>query len=718
MEIVNRNRDATPAAPRHAARSPWAVALALALLTLVAYHGSFSGPFIFDDRPAIEINESIRSLATALSPPTEGSAVTAHPILNLSFALNYQLGGLTVEGYHAINLLIHLGNGLLLFGLLRRLFASERLRARFGRDATALAGACAALWLVHPLLTESVTFVVQRTESLVSFFYLLTLYASVRAAESAAPRAWLATAIVACALGMGTKEVMVTAPLLVLLCDRTFLAGTFAAAWARRRALYLGLAASWLVLLSLVIRYSGVRSGSGGFDAASSPWTYLLTQCRAIPLYLKLSLWPHPLIVDYGTELVKRFTDVWLPFLALTGAVLATIVGVVRSAVWAVGAAWFFAILGPSSSVVPLPSQTMAEHRMYLPLVPLVIAAVLGLHRLAARRWLVGVLIAVVAGAGLTIARNHDYRSGEAIWRDAVAKLPGNWRAHHSLACMLPVQSPETVAELTTALRLKPDNVESLATLANTFNQTGRPAEAVALCETALRLRPHAFDARCNLGTALVLTGRPANALPHLEEALRQRPGDALAWLWLGAAHLGAGRFDAAIQASEQALRAQPDLPDAWVNLGSAQLQLGHTTEAVAAYRTALRHDPAAADAWCNLGTIHLNQQHLDEAIRHYTTAIRHRPNYVEAINNLGTALLRSGRPADAILRYREAVRLRPDYVDGWLNLGIAFAETGPPAEAIASYQTALRLRPGDSFATQQLARLRAASAAPPAAKP
>ena len=152
-----------------------------------AYHNSFRGPFIFDDVPAIVENATIRHLWPPwqpLMPPRNiSTTVQGRPIVNLSLAINYALNGFRVWGYHALNLATHIGAGLVLFGIARRTLRQPRLQQRFGEAAEMLALAIAILWVVHPLQTESVTYVVQRAESLMGLFYLLTLYGFIRGAE-------------------------------------------------------------------------------------------------------------------------------------------------------------------------------------------------------------------------------------------------------------------------------------------------------------------------------------------------------------------------------------------------------------------------------------------------------------------------------------------------------------------------------------------------------
>ena len=298
-------------------RSTGLAGVAIVLAALVAYYNSFSGPFIYDDVVSITENPTIRHLwpvGRVLSPPAH-LPVTGRPLLNLSLALNYALSGNAVWSYHALNLLIHILAGLTLFGLVRRTLLRQGnggqalqqpvLSKQFGEASMPLAFAVALLWVVHPLQTECVTYVTQRAESLMGLLYLLTLYCFVRGAESArtlnaerrTPNAespttnyelptterrrlsdyssslWMLASVGACLLGMASKEVMVSAPLMVLLYDRTFVAGSFRAAWQNHWRLYLGLAVSWLLLGFLVASTGGNRNGSvasvGACDVAA-----------------------------------------------------------------------------------------------------------------------------------------------------------------------------------------------------------------------------------------------------------------------------------------------------------------------------------------------------------------------------------------------------------------------------------------------------------------
>lgn len=609
----------------------WQIVLLL-LAGLAAYHNSFYGAYVFDDIPAIRENPTIRTLwplTTPLSPPSD-TGVGGRPLANFSFALNHALGGGDVRGYHAANLLLHLGSTLLLYGLVRRTW-----RERTGWSAWSVA----LLWAVHPLTTAAVSYISQRTELLMGFMYFLTLYAFARGAASRR-RVWYAVSVAACGLGMMSKEVMVTAPLVVLLYDRTFAAGSFRAAWTQRRGYYLALAATWLVLAWLLT--GGLSQRSVGFGLGVSPWTYALASAQAVLLYLKLAFWPAPLVFDYG-PVYPITTAASLAALA----VVLTLVGwtaraLRRSTTAGFLAAAFLLLLAPTTSVVPVAEQPIAENRMYLPLAVVVIATAVAAHR-ALRRPAPVVAFAAVAALGLgalTVTRNTDYRSATALWADTVSKRPQNPRARFNYGQQL--------------LRLD------------------RAAEAEQEFRAALRLKPLDPRMHFSLGTALLDGRQPGPAATAFREAARLDPRYASAWYNLGLALRRADNAAAALEPLEQALALQPDFTAAHVEVGNVHFQLDRPAQAIAAYERALQLDPAQADARYNAGSACLELGRIAEAVAHLGEAVRLQPDDPEIRNHHGAALLRAGRVAEAIAAFEQALRLKPDYADARDNLALA----------------------------------------------
>ena len=687
-------------------------AVLIAAAAATAYHNSLRVPFVYDDLKAIPENPSIRHLwppwDALLSAPGD-TTVGGRPVANLTLAVNYALSGTDVWSYHLLNLLVHALSGLTLFGIVRRTLAGPALGARFGRDALPLALAAALLWTVHPLQTESVTYVVQRVESLMGFFYLLTLYLFIRSVGSPRPARWQAAAVVACLLGMGTKEVMATAPVMVLLYDRTFAAGSFRKAWQLRRGMYLSLAATWLPLPLLIAATGWNRGGSVGFNAGVAPGDYWLAQIEAVARYAGLAVWPRPLVFEYGPfrfqglAAVAPFALVTVPLAAATLAALR-----LRPAVGFLGA-WFLVILAPSS-IVPVATQTMAEHRMYLPLAAAAVAAVALTYALLGRRsWpLLGLV--VLALGFLTQARNDDYRSELALWTDTVAKRPENPNARNNLGLALfhAGRVGEAIGQYQEALKLQPSYPGALNNLGNALDRAGRPADAIAMYEAALSLEPRYAAAHFNLAMALDKAGRTAQALPHFEESLRMEPGFAQGRVDYGDALARSGRPAAAVEQFAAALRARPGFAEAHHGLGMALAQSGKVAQAIEEYRTALRMKPDFARAHFDLGNALVQAGRVPEAVSSYEEALRIDPGLAEASNNLGIMLCRTGRPAEGLARIEAAIRAMPDFAQAHFARATALLQTGRRDEAAAEYERVLELRPNDPSATRMLERLRA----------
>ena len=499
----------------------------IVLAGLVAYANSFSGEFVLDDVTSISHNPTIRqlqSLRQVLSPPRNGETVCGRPLLNLSLAINYAFSGTQTRAYHITNLVIHLLNALLLLGILRRSFLLPALRSRLGDAASPLACAIAMLWSVHPLQTESVTYIVQRAESLAGLFYLLVLYSVIRGSQSKRRVRWYILAVVACFLGAATKEAMVTAPLVVLLYDRTFLGGSFRKALRRRWGLYLGLVASW-GLLAMLLTSTGLL-GRGREFGASDPWSYARSQPGVILNYLRLSLWPHRLSLvpfwasdsdlhNLGWPLAQTPGSILLAAMGIALLVVATVRGLIGGRKWGFLGAWFFLVLAPTSSILPL-GELSYEHRTYLSLAAVATAVIVGGYiageGLARRGWLPGraglvagaclVTVAAVILGLLTFRRNDVYRCDLSLWQDTLSNTPHHAQSYYivGLALYQRGRVAEAIEHYQQALRINRDHVLAHNNLGLALAGRGQCDEAIAHYRKALEIKPDFAEAHNNLG--------------------------------------------------------------------------------------------------------------------------------------------------------------------------------------------------------------------------
>jgi protein O-mannosyl-transferase len=593
--------------------------LAILAAGAAVFAGTFSVPFLYDDIPSIVENPHIRTLWPPWEPlRTSGDVditVSGRPLAALTLAVNYAWSGLDVRSYHAFNLLIHLAAALLLFDLVRRTLRLERFGGRFESSAEGLALAVALLWVAHPLQTKAVTYVVQRVESLAALCLLGCLYAALRGAgASRRPRAWQGLAIAAALLGVAAKETAAVAPLLVLLFDRTFLASSLSDAWRQRRALYAGLAASWVLAAILVVNHPRLFVAQEAAQVVS-PLAYAGLQCWAIVRYLRLALWPSELIFDYGmarggAPVPHSFAQIW-PFALIVAALLALTVQATRrrSALGFLGAA-FFLLLAPSSSFVPVALDPIAEHRMYLPLAAVIALVVLGvralLERATARPRFAGAALAVACVAALgwrTVERNRDFASDLTLWSDTAAKRPGNPRAHTNLGLALLARGePErALAEQLEAVKLAPDYAEAIHNLGDAYFRLSRFAEAEVEYRRALQRTPRSVESHHNLGQVLLAQSRPGEALEEFRRALELRPDLADVRVRVADLLYTQGQLEAACAQYALALRQDPRNLRVLNQLGIACARLGRADDAANCFRRALQIDPSYAQARENL---------------------------------------------------------------------------------------------------------------------
>jgi Flp pilus assembly protein TadD len=627
-----------------------------------AYHNSFEGPFFFDDLTAITENPHVRQIWPPWSPLTTpaDTSISGRPLVAFSFALNYALGGLDVFSYHLVNLILHLFSALLVFGIARRTMEGERLRTQLGGEAQWIALAVSLLWMLHPVQTESVTYIVQRTELLVGLFYLLTLYCFIRGA--AQPRrsiGMLLAALASCAAGMASKEVMVTCPVMILIYDRVFVGSSLRQIVRERAWFYTGLAACWGILALLLA--SGPRDATAGLHFSGLIHDYAWIQLSAVVHYLGLVLWPDPLIIDYGNlEEARPLVPPLLATVIMLALLGGTVIALFRRPALGFLGLWFFIIISPTSSIVPITTEVAAERRLYLPSLALITLLVLAGHfvlrrlarrlswpdprRAAAAALAVG-LLAITYGV-LTRHRNETFRSTRSIWADAVASSPDNPRARLNLGTALLDLNrvDEAIAQLRRALELRPKFPQAMSNLGGALAKKEQFGAAERLIRSALRLDPQLADAHGNLANVLMHRGQRAAAMKHFKRALALAPNKVTHRMNMGWAFELSGDHVLAIRQFELVLAGQPRHVGALRVIGRLMVRHRRPKEAIPYYRRAIALRPDDAELHNDLGVALALSGGLAQAIRHFRMALKLSPTHAKARDNLTRALARTGR--------------------------------------------------------------------------
>jgi len=608
----------------------WLSASLIAVAVIAAYSTGLHTPFQYDDLSTIVENDSIKRLSDlhlVLSPPPNATPTSGRPLLNLSFAVDYAMTGLNVSGYHATNIALHLVAALLLFGIVRWTLRLPAVGLESRADL--IAAATAAIWAVHPIQIGAVTYISGRSEVLMAVCYFVVLAAAIRAAHSSA---WTVVAVVACGIGMASKESMVTAPVAVLLYDRAYIYDRFATALRERWRLYAGLAATWAVLA--VLLFDAPHSASAGFSTGLSPWTYLLNQALVIPEYFRLIVWPDHLLFAFGEAQLLTLADVGAMSLVAPSLVVAAIWLWHRRPVLGFPAVWVFLTLAPTSSIVPIATEVGAARRMYLPLAGIVVLFVVGIVALAQRTprrrpslarplsLVVATVVLIIVLAATTAAQNEEFASAEGLWRGSLERWPSRL-AHRNLAAVLLQEGRRS--EALEHLRAAADQGPlSRYALGVALFDDGRTEEAIVELQRAISETPNeptvALDGRRVLARALAQQRRHYEAADVFAQIAALTPDDVAPRLSRADELLAAGDLAEAHEEYERILAAQPHNSGAQTNDGITLLRLGRVSEALPLLRGVAQREPRNASALMNLASAAAAAGRLDEA----TAAVCH----------------------------------------------------------------------------------------------
>ena len=614
-------------------------AAVVAAVAFIIYLNCYQGQFVFDDRgPSIVENPTIRNLNNirAVLRPPSNATVTSRPVLNLTLAVNYAIEGLeSTVSYHLFNVVIHILNGLLFFGLVRRTLTGPRLSQRHAPYATNLAFVCALVWVAHPLCASCVTYIIQRAESLFTLFLLLTLYCAMRSGQDSSEQdRWTIGAMVACAFGMASKEVMFIAPILVVCYDWVFRQQSLGEMLRERGRLYSGLALTWLVLVW------AMRTGTRGAIAFGvdevTPFDYAKTQPQIVLHYLRLVCWPHPLVFDYDWPIARTSADwlPYLPFIVLLG--LGSVVAFVcRLPIGFLGVLFFF-VLGPSSSFLVIYKEVAAEHRMYLPSAAVIVALVIGVwnagqfitsklniptRTMSVAVWVLVVCIVAVL-AVMTYLRNPIFHSRIRLWEETAARAPHGARPQYNLGLQYRIAAEE-LREAAENLAAKDDNDEANARL--------------------------------------------AEAEQYAQKRNKQY---------------------------EKAIALKPNYPNVYYSMGLEFQRQGKLEEAMEAYRNAIKHYHDRNDSpYNNLGLLVAQTGDYQEAIKLYRNALEINPGNVRARFNCANALIALERYVSARSQLEQAVQIQQSYRKAWQRLSELLSMA--PQKAARDGDTALQIANG-----------------------
>lgn len=744
---MNARGDAARAgarAPRDRVREVLLPALGLVVITLAAFSPVVhSTGFLWDDDGYVTQNPLLRDAGGLFDTWFRlGSTTMYVPVVFTTLWAEYQLWGLNPVGYHLINVAFHVAAVVLIWRLFQRL----QLKG---------AWLAAALFAIHPVMVESVAWVVELKNVQSAFFCLLALLAYFRfnpvdgTPEPArrARRRDYALAVFLFALALLSKPVVVAvAPVLLIVI------------WWKKGAvdkrdvlsvvpfLAMGLAAG---LLAVYIEH--FYGGATGAGWRLSLLERILVAGRAVWFYAAKLAWPVNLLSVYPRWDVS--TAVWWQYLFPLGA--AAVIGALWYWRQSLGRGPLAAVLCFGLLLSPLVGvfnvayhlySFVADHFQYHAAAALFalfasgVAAARSRGGPGSRRVFdagTGAIVLVLAvltsqhvqtfnnektrclrtiegnprawsamyNLGLELKKEGNPREALHWYGEALKVTPNNPEVLNNagVALMSLGDAAGAVRHYRQAIRLSPDYALARNNLAGALATLGDRESAIREYEAALRIKPDYPEARESLAQVLAAEGRVEDATREFGEALRVNPDDATSHRNLGVALAGAGKFDEALPHFQEALRLRPDDPATLRELGTALARSGNLSEAVSRYRESLRLEPGNAQTHNGLAMVLAWAGRPEEAAQEFQAALRIQPGYAEAHNDYGTLLASQGRVQEAIAEYEAAVRLNPDFAEARGNLGMALADTGDLPGAVQEFREAVRLDPGSASGRERL---------------
>ena len=693
-------------------------------LSVAIYSNTFNSPFVLDDLRKIEENPSIRVSQLSLTEIVKAGfqSAKARPIAFMTLALNHSLHKYDVYGYHVVNVAIHILTGFFLYLFLATTLKISSIQPRYSHPHL-IAFFAALIWLVHPIQTQSVTYIVQRMNSMASLFFILSFlfYAYGRLTDDNKKKCiWFSASTIVWLLSLGCKQITAILPLLVFLYEWYFFQD-LNKEWFKKRLKYLlGISAFFILLFLIYTGFSPWEKIQSLHDFAQHEFTIterLLTQFRVVIYYISLIFLPLPsrLNLDYDFVLSQSLINpisTLLSLVAIAGIIALAVYLAKKERLISFCVLWFFGTHLIESSILPL--AIIFIHRNYLPSMMVCLIPVVLTYRYIKLDWLkVGLLSLLVVGLSVwTYQRNRVWQNKVTLWSDVVKKSPGKARPHFNLGAAFSEQKrdEEAIPLYQRALEINPKLAQPHINLGEALERHNKIEEAAEHYRAALQIKPDLPEAHNNIGSILAKQGRTEEAIQSYQNALKIRPHFALAHFNLAHTLVENGKVEQGIRHYYQAIRFKPEYAEAHNNLGGVFIKLGETEKAIKHYIAALQIDPNLVEAYNNLGITLMQKGNIEAAIKQFQKALQLKPGFILAQNNLKRALAIRRELATEISRLQQFLKDNPDNVESHFQLGNLYYRKGDQRQAIQQYKKALQLNPKFVPAINNLALVTAAN--------
>lgn len=658
--------------------------LILSGVGFLIYSNTFNAPFVFDDYPNIVDNPYVRMteldaehIANLKKYPSE-----YRPVPNFTFALNYYFHGYEVAGYNLVNIVIHILNAFLVFLIFRQTLYLT------GQKNDLIAACAALFWLVNPVHTQSVTYIVQRMTSMCAMFYLLSLYTYIKARiNSVGGQAFsrknlllFLVSLLSFAAALLSKQIAATLPVFVFLYEWFFIRD-LDAKWMKKNAKWIGLILAIIVLISFAyLGDSPIHRVLSGYESRDfTLLERLLTEPRVVLFYISILFVPLPsrLTLEHDFNVSTGLFDPITTFLSIL-IILTLLVFAVFSArrhrVLSFAIIWFFGNLVIESSIIPL--EVVFEHRTYLPSVFLFFGFTYYLFwgAKAHSRWVAAFFVCIVFGfSGLTFARNYTWADAVRFHKDCLQKTPEKPRVVHNMgvAYYNNYNYEKALQYFKKTIKIEPDYADAYGKIGIIYYKKNENQAAVKNLKKAIQLEPNGPEILLFMGIVYNSLNKPDKAISYLNKALKLFPSYIEARINLGNSYLIKQKYDRALSEFSKVLEIDPEYYKAYNNIGYVYMQMNKKERAVKYFKQALKNNPEYGEAHLNLGSIYLRDGRLAKAEKHLLKAVNSVTESYEASIRTAEMYFQKKEYAKAKKYFKKAAELQPENSHPCLQLGI-----------------------------------------------
>lgn len=619
----------------------------LIIVGFAVYSNSLFAPFLFDEYFIITENKAIKTGAifTEFNIPRYVAMAT--------FGINYSIGKLNPFGYHLVNLIIHLANGILILILVATLLKMREPRepATAGSPDKKYNGIVpfiiSLIFVAHPAQTQAVTYIAQRFTLLAVFFVLVSIlsYIKFRSAPQEDYRYYLLS-LASCILAYKTKENTVALPLVLILMELIFFRR--AKSSILKRIMYL---APYFIFISLIVisfidmhkslKDVLIQIGEISYETKLITRSqYLLTEFSVMVTYIKLLMLPIHQSIDYYYPLSYSFFEwkTFISFLLLAGIVCVSIVSLKKwgnknshVAMMSFGLLWFLIFLLPESSLIPI-SDVIFEHRMYLPSIGFILALFCALALLDKKIKVYALetvsILAIIILSVMTYQRNELWRDEEKLWNDAAVKYPQKLRAHINLgiAYARKGKCDEAIQELEPAVLIDPADSKARANLALCYWKKGSTDKALQEYQTIIQLDPSSIKGYYDLALFYLESNNVTEAFNVLVKARSVDSTDPMVNALLGSVYCQTGDVNSALSYFQEAIKVEDDNANVYFAIAICLLNSGNLQESRRNFLKALEFNPHYVEAYYFIGLTFENEKNFPQAVSYYQQFISNAP--------------------------------------------------------------------------------------------